>query len=94
MDDQEEENLIGRATSSFKTRKRESGAHGDHEQRGKKLGDAYKSSKAGGDVRRKGQSFDPFVYLPLDGKNYSKKNRRFAVQQLDKVVRGRKKQKR
>jgi ribosomal RNA-processing protein 12 len=62
-------------------------------QKGRKLGEAYKARKAGGDVRKKGQKFDPYAYVPLDGRSYTKKNRRNAVEQLDAVVRGRKRQK-
>ena len=91
---QKPENFIPRATSSSKTRKSEHVANGDHKQRGKKIGDAYTSTKAGGDVRRKGQLFDPFAYVPLEGKSYTKKNRRYAVKELDRLVGGRKRQKR
>lgn len=55
------------------------------------LGDAYKSKKAGGDVKRKDQKYDPYAYVPLDGRRYAKKHRRHAVEQLDTVVRGSKK---
>lgn len=65
-----------------------------HKDKGKKLGDSYKARKAGGDVKRKGQKLDPYAYVPLDGRNYTKKNRRNAVEQLDTVVRGKKRQKR
>jgi ribosomal RNA-processing protein 12 len=63
-------------------------------EKGKKLGDSYKARKAGGDVKRKGQKLDPYAYVPLDGRSYTKKNRRNAVEQLDSVVRGKKRQKR
>jgi ribosomal RNA-processing protein 12 len=60
-----------------------------------KLGSAYKSKKAGGDVKRKGQKYEPYAYVPLDGKRYTKKNRREAVEQMSTVVRkGSKRQKR
>jgi len=62
-------------------------------QKDRKLGDTYKARKAGGDVRKKGQKFDPYAYVPLDGRSYTKKNRRNAVEQLDAVVRGKKRQK-
>lgn len=65
----------------------------NRENKGRKLGDAYKSKKAGGDVKKKGQKFEPYAYVPLDGRSYTKKNRRNAVEQLDSVVRGRKRQK-
>lgn len=51
------------------------------------LGASYKSKKAGGDVIRKGQKYDPYAYVPLDGRAYSKKNRRSAVEQMSSVVR-------
>lgn len=50
------------------------------------LGAAYKSKKAGGDVKRKGQKFEPYAYVPLDGRAYSKKNRRAAVEQMSTVI--------
>lgn len=60
-----------------------------------KLGAKYKAKKAGGDLRRKGQKYDPYAYVPLDGRSYSKKNRRNAVEQMGTVVsRARKRQKR
>jgi ribosomal RNA-processing protein 12 len=60
-----------------------------------KLGSAYKSKKAGGDVIRKGQKYEPYAYVPLDGKRYTKKNRREAVEQMSTVVRkGAKRQRR
>ncbi len=70
-----------------------SNRHNGREQKGKKLGEAYKSRKAGGDVKKKGQKFDPYAYVPLDGRSYTKKNRRNAVEKLDSVVRGKKRQK-
>uniref|UniRef100_A0A7S2SK72 TOG domain-containing protein n=1 Tax=Eucampia antarctica TaxID=49252 RepID=A0A7S2SK72_9STRA len=51
------------------------------------LGAAYKSKKAGGDVMKKGQKYEPFAYVPLDGKRYSKKHRNNAVAQMATVVR-------
>jgi ribosomal RNA-processing protein 12 len=42
----------------------------------RQLGAAYKSRKAGGDVKKKGQKFEPYAFVPLDGRSYSKKNRR------------------
>jgi ribosomal RNA-processing protein 12 len=50
------------------------------------LGASYKSKKAGGDVKKKGQKFEPYAYVPLDGRSYSKKNRRRAVEQMATVV--------
>ena len=60
-----------------------------------RLGSAYKAKKAGGDTKKKGQKFEPYAYMQLDGRNYSKKNRRHAVEQMSSVVqRGNKRQKR
>ena len=59
------------------------------------LGSAYKAKKAGGDTKKKGQKFEPYAYMQLDGRNYSKKNRRQAVEQMSSVVhRGNKRLKR
>ena len=58
------------------------------------LGAAYKSKKSGGDVMKKGQKFEPYAYMPLDGKSYTKKNRRGAVEKMATVVRGGAKRKR
>ena len=59
------------------------------------LGSAYKSKKAGGDSKKKGQKYEPYAFLPLDGRNYSKKNRRKAVEQMEPVIRkGAKRQRR
>lgn len=52
-----------------------------------KIGGNYKARKAGGDVKRKGQRYDPYAYVPLDGRNYTRKNRRQAVENMDSVVR-------
>jgi len=58
-------------------------------------GQSYKSKRAGGDVKRKGQKYEPYAYVQLDGRSYSKKNRRNAVEQMSSVVqRGNKRQKR
>jgi ribosomal RNA-processing protein 12 len=53
----------------------------------RQLGSAYKSKKAGGDVKRKDQKFEPYAYVPLDGRQYSKKFRKNAVEQMSTVVR-------
>ena len=58
------------------------------------LGAAYKSKKSGGDVMKKGQKFEPYAYMPLDGKSYTKKNRRGAVEKMATIVRGGAKRKR
>lgn len=63
-------------------------------KRAKELGAAYKSKKAGGDVKKKGQKYEPYAFVPLDGRSYSKKNRRSAVEQMSSVVRGAGKRKR
>lgn len=52
------------------------------------LGAAYKSKKAGGDVKRKDQKFEPYAFVPLDGKKYTKKARGQTVEQMSTVVRG------
>ncbi len=60
-----------------------------------RLGAAYKAKKAGGDNKKKGQKFMPYAYMQLDGRKYSKKNRRQAVEQMSSVVqRGNKRQRR
>merc|ERR1712150_232210 len=59
-----------------------------NKQKTKDLGAAYKSKKAGGDVKKKGQKYEPYAYVPLDGRSYTKKNRRQAVEQMSSVVRG------
>lgn len=58
-------------------------------------GQAYKAKKAGGDTKKKGQKYEPYAYVQLDGRSYTKKNRRQAVEQMGSVVeRGRKRQRR
>ena len=58
-------------------------------------GQAYKAKKAGGDTKRKAQKYEPYAYVQLDGRNYSRKNRRQAVEQMGSVVRrGNKRQRR
>lgn len=60
-----------------------------------RLGSSYKARTAGGDVKKKGQKYDPYAYVPLDGRSYTRKNRHLAVEQMSTVVqRGRKRQKR
>jgi len=53
----------------------------------KELGAAYKSKKAGGDRMKKGQKYEPYAFVPLDGKSYTKKKRGDAVAQMATVVR-------
>jgi len=54
----------------------------------KGLGDAYKSKKAGGDVMKKGQKYEPYAHVPLDRRSYTKNNRRQAVEQISSAVQG------
>ncbi len=51
-------------------------------------GAAFKSKKAGGDVKKKGAKFEPYAYIPLDGKSYTKKHRAAAVKNMSHVVKG------
>lgn len=51
------------------------------------LGKAFKAKKAGGDIKKKGQQYEPYAFVPLDGRAYSKKNRRTTVEQMATVVR-------
>ncbi|GKY91986.1 hypothetical protein MPSEU_000170200 [Mayamaea pseudoterrestris] len=67
---------------------------GSKSQKSKQLGSNYKAKKAGGDVKRKGQTLEPYAYVPLDGRQYSKKNRHNAVTQMSSVVRNGSKRKR
>lgn len=60
---------------------------GGKKQGTRSLGASYKSKKAGGDVKKKGQKYEPYAFVPLDGRSYSKKNRRSAVEQMGSVVR-------
>ena len=54
------------------------------------IGSAYKSKKAGGDVKKKGQKYEPYAYVPLNARDYSKKNRSNAVSKMGTVVRSNK----
>jgi len=58
------------------------------------IGSAYKSKKAGGDVQRKGQQYEPYAFVPLNAKDYTKKNRGKAVSKMGTVVRNNSKRKR
>jgi hypothetical protein len=49
------------------------------------IGAAYRSAKAGGDMRRAGQP-DPFAYVPLQAKHMNRRNRRQAVEHFKDVV--------
>lgn len=57
-------------------------------QNNKPLGAEFKSKKAGGDVKKKTDTFEPYAYVPLDGKSYTKKNRASSVVRMSSVVRG------
>lgn len=63
------------------------GQRGNKHPQQHRLGAAYRSKKSGGDVKRKDQKLEPYAYVPLDGRSYSKKNRRAAVEQMSSVVR-------
>jgi ribosomal RNA-processing protein 12 len=57
-------------------------------------GQAYKAKNAGGDTKRKGQKYEPYAYMQLDGRSYTRKHRRQAVERMGSIVeRGRKRQK-
>mmetsp|Transcript_19763 Transcript_19763/g.39378 ORF Transcript_19763/g.39378 Transcript_19763/m.39378 type:complete len:117 (-) Transcript_19763:357-707(-) len=43
---------------------------------------AFKSKRAGDDVKRKGQKFEPYACVPLNGKSYTKKHRADTVDQI------------
>mmetsp|Transcript_30646 Transcript_30646/g.39521 ORF Transcript_30646/g.39521 Transcript_30646/m.39521 type:complete len:111 (-) Transcript_30646:157-489(-) len=49
-------------------------------------GSKYKSTKAGGDVRRKGEKLEPYAYIPLDAKMLSKKKSKSAKEKYRSVV--------
>ena len=57
-------------------------------------GAMYKAKKAGGDVRRKGDKFEPYAYIPLAGKKYTKKFKGGAIKEMAQVVRSKGKRKR
>ena len=50
------------------------------------LGAAYKSKKSGGDTMKKNQKYEPYAYVPLNAKDYTKKNRGKAVNKMGTVV--------
>ncbi|GMH70540.1 hypothetical protein TL16_g05432, partial [Triparma laevis f. inornata] len=50
-------------------------------------GAQFKSKKAGGDVKKKGAKFEPYAYIPLDGKGYTKKHRGKTVEMMGSIVR-------
>lgn len=51
------------------------------------IGASYQSKKAGGDVKKKGQIYEPYAYMPLDGRAYTKKHRRTTIEKMSTVVR-------
>lgn len=55
--------------------------------RGTATGEEFRSKKAGGDVRRKGATLEPYAYIPLDGRTLnSKKGGKTALKQYSAVV--------
>lgn len=62
-----------------------SGHKGDGKGAAAAPGAAYKSKKAGGDVKRKGQ-LEPYAYVPLNPKMLSKHNKGEAAKTLGAVV--------
>jgi ribosomal RNA-processing protein 12 len=81
------------AQSAHTSKSQKSKGQGKSKQQ--QLGAAYKARKAGGDTKKKSHKYDPYAYVPLDGRSYTKKNRRNAVEQMSSVVyKGRKRQKR
>lgn len=65
-----------------------------HKPKVSALGSAFKSKKAGGDVKNKSQKFEPYAFVPLDGRNYTKKNRDRSVASMATVVRQKSRNKR
>ena len=51
-------------------------------------GASFKSKRSGGDVRKKGAAYEPYAYIPLDGKGYTKRHRGRTVEMMGAVVRG------
>lgn len=68
-------------TNLVKTKKTKNQQH-----QASSLGAAYKSKRAGGDVVKKGQKYEPYAYVPLNAKDYTKKNRGKAVSKMGTVV--------
>lgn len=100
MDDELEHNDDGGTVYSFKSRRstadrstldRSISKDSTRKKNTARPGSAYKTKKAGGDTKKKGQKFEPYAYMQLDGRNYSKKNRRHAVEQMGSVVQRRNK---
>ena len=63
---------------------------GNKKQQHTSLGAAYKSKKAGGDAMKKNQKYEPYAYVPLNAKDYTKKNRGKAVSKMGTVIRNNK----
>ena len=42
-------------------------------------------------MKKKGQQYEPYAYVPLNAKDYTKKNRSNAVKKMGSVVRGKRK---
>merc|ERR1712232_1146395 len=61
-----------------------------HAKQEKQLGKEYKSKKSRGDVKLKHQLYEPYAYVPLDSRKYSKKMRDDTVKQMSSVVRNNK----
>lgn len=72
--------------STRKSDSRSQGTKSNKQAQKHQLGATYRSRKAGGDVKRKDQKLEPYAFVPLDGRSYSKKNRRAAVEQMSSVV--------
>jgi len=90
--DEEIENLETRSfkkrkISKFETAKIDRDVAQKKKSKTKALGAAYKSKKSGGDVKKKGQKFEPYAFVPLDGKSYTKNNRRKAIESISTVIR-------
>jgi len=49
-------------------------------------GDQFKSKKAGGDVKKKEQKYEPFAYMPLQRKNLNKRNKSKTKTQFKAIV--------
>jgi len=69
-------------------KKSQSKARRDSQSKNTPIGAEFKSKKAGGDVTKKSDRFEPYAFVPLDGKSYTKKNRATSVAQMSSVVRG------
>jgi ribosomal RNA-processing protein 12 len=78
--------LSAKVIEADQTKKQNGGGSGSKNSTAK-IGASYKSKKAGGDVKKKGQKYEPYAFVPLDGRAYTKKNRRSAVEQMSSVVR-------